>query len=79
MKYFLAHNEIDVFHYGKITEEQQITTGQPILLFFETEQELIDKLQEYNVEYNTNTSIELGLESPPMEDIEDIDYIDETE
>ena len=74
MKYFLAHNETDVFHYGEITEEQQIATGQPILLFFETEQELIDKLQEYNVEYNSNTSIELELESPPMDPIEDIEY-----
>ena len=79
MKYYLAHNETDVFHYGKITEEQQITTGQPILLFFDTEQELIDKLQEYNVEYNSNTLIELESESLPMEPIEDIDYIDETE
>jgi hypothetical protein len=78
MKYFLAHNEIDVFHYGELKDEQFVETGQPILLFFETEQELIDKLQEYNVEYNTNTSIELGLESPPMEDVEDIDYIDES-
>ena len=77
MRHFLAHNETDVFHYGKITEEQQITTGQPILLFFDTEQELIDKLQEYNVKYNT--AQELELESPPMGDIEDIDYIDETE
>jgi len=76
MKYYLAHNETDVFHYGKITEEQQITTGQPILLFFDTEQELIDKLQEYNVEYNSNTLIELEPENAP---IEDIDYIDETE
>ena len=76
MKYYLAHNETDVFHYGKITEEQQITTGQPILLFFDTEQELIDKLQEYNVEYNSNTSIELEPENTP---IEDINYIDETE
>ena len=74
MKYFLAHNEIDVFHYGELKDEQFVETGQPILLFFETEQELIDKLQEYNVEYNTAQELQFDLESPPMGDIEDIEY-----
>ena len=50
MKYFLAHNEIDVFHYGQISEEQSVTTGQPILKFFDTSEELNLELSIYGRE-----------------------------
>jgi len=49
--WYLATNKIDVFHYSKMFENAVVTTGQPILLYFETEQALIDKLLEYGHEY----------------------------
>ena len=49
--WYLATNEIDVFYYGELFEGAQITTGQPILLYFETIVELESKLQEYEQEY----------------------------
>jgi len=39
--YYLATNEIDVFHYGEIEDGMDIVTGQPILLFYNTKEELI--------------------------------------
>lgn len=44
MKYYLATNEIDVFHFGEMEEEWVLTTGQPKIFYFDTEQELINKL-----------------------------------
>jgi hypothetical protein len=49
--FYLAHNEIDVFHYGSLQEGQIVTTGQPFLEYFETEQELIDRLLALGQEY----------------------------
>jgi len=49
--WYLATNEIDVFHYSELFEGAIVTTGQPVLLYFETEQALIDKLLEYGHEY----------------------------
>jgi len=37
--WWIAHNNIDVFHYGQIYERQNLTTGQP---FFETFDNKID-------------------------------------
>lgn len=51
--YYLATNETTVFHYGKKETDQTVTTGQPKLLFFDTEEELIEKLAEYGQEYLT--------------------------
>jgi hypothetical protein len=51
MVYFLAHNKIDVFHYGELLEGQVIETGQPNLEYFNTLQELKDKLVTFGVEY----------------------------
>jgi hypothetical protein len=66
MKYFLAHNKTDVFHYGEITEEQQIATGQPNLEFFDTLEELKDRLSFFNVEFKDNESSidEINIEEP---------------
>ena len=44
MKYYLATNEIDIFHFGKMEEESILTTGQPKVFYFDTENELISKL-----------------------------------
>ena len=51
MRYFLAHNEIDVFHYGELLEGQVIETGQPFLEYFNTLDELKDRLVILGVEY----------------------------
>jgi len=49
--YYLATNKTTVFHYGKLEEGQEITTGQPFLFYYATEQELIDDLTKYGQEY----------------------------
>ena len=53
MRYFIATNKIDVFHFGGIVENGNITTGQPYIIFYTTEQEMIDALTELtgNPEY----------------------------
>lgn len=54
MKYFLAHNEIDVFHYGELKDEQFVETGQPHLEFFEKLSELENRLSSFGVTYQNN-------------------------
>jgi hypothetical protein len=51
MKYFLAHNGKDIFHYREIIEEQIINTGQPNLEYFDTINQLKDRLVELGVNY----------------------------
>lgn len=62
MSYFLAHNETDVFHYGKLLEGQVVETGQPHLEYFNSLQELKDRLNFFNVEYTENTDADLPEE-----------------
>lgn len=50
MRYFLAHNGIDIFHLGKLDEEMEVGTGQPYLEYFDTLEKLIARLKEYNQE-----------------------------
>ena len=61
MKYYLAHNEIDVFHYGKLEDGQEIETGQPVLEFFETIDTLNERLNVFNLTFtdNEHTNIEI--------------------
>ena len=54
MRYFLAHNETDVFHYGEILDEQKIQTGQPFLEFFIELKELTNRLSSFGVTYQNN-------------------------
>lgn len=63
MSYFLAHNAIDVFHYGELLEGQVITTGQPNLEYFDTLDELKERLLSFGVEYS-EPSIGHGLPAP---------------
>jgi hypothetical protein len=58
MKWYLATNEIDVFHYGSMEDSDEITTGQPILFFYDTKEELIIALETYNQQYQEPTIIE---------------------
>ena len=55
--FYLAHNEVDVFHYGSLQANQTVTTGQPFLEYFETEQGLIDRLLELGQEYISTSPI----------------------
>ena len=54
MKYYVAHNDKDIFHYGKLEEGLQVNSGQPYFEEFETEQELIDFLTTKGIDYETN-------------------------
>ena len=51
MKYYLATNEVDVFHYGEMADTSVFTTGQPVSFVYPTKEELITKLAEYGQEY----------------------------
>ena len=44
--YFLAHNGVDVFHYGEIENEGTISTGQPNLEWLDTKEELQARVEE---------------------------------
>lgn len=66
MEYFLAHNDVDVFIYGKILEEQVVETGQPYLEFYNSLDELKDRLLFFNVEYSDADSSDRGtIEEEP--------------
>jgi hypothetical protein len=67
MKWYLATNEIDVFHYGSMEEEWQITTGQPNLFFYNTKEELIIVLESFGQQYQEPTIIEDTTEDAPIE------------
>jgi hypothetical protein len=54
MRYYLAHNEIDVFHYGKIDGNQEIETGLEFLEFYNTIEELNGRLIVFSLSF-TNT------------------------
>lgn len=58
MKWYLATNEIDVFHYGTMEEEWEIATGQPNLFFYNTKEELIVVLESYGQQYQESITIE---------------------
>ena len=51
MKYYVAHNDKDIFHYGKLEEGQQVDSGQPYFEEFETEEQLKEFLTEKGIEY----------------------------
>ena len=51
MKYYLATNEVDVFHYGEMEDTMEFTTGQPVSFIYDTKEELIAKLAEYGQVY----------------------------
>jgi len=57
MRYYLAHNLINVFHYRSLYDGQVVTTGQPYLEYFDTEQELIDRLLGLGQEYISSSPI----------------------
>jgi hypothetical protein len=42
--WYIAHNKVDVFHFGLAIAGSVITTGQPFLQKFETEEAMATKL-----------------------------------
>jgi hypothetical protein len=52
MRYYLATDEKDIFHYGCLEDGQEVKTGQPILIIVETIEEFRDLLKKYNLEEN---------------------------
>jgi len=70
MKYYLTTNETDIFHFGKMEEESVLTTGQPKVFYFNTEQELIDKLTQLTGDpnyYQNNLESEFEFLQPPSD------------
>jgi len=65
MNWYLATNEIDIFHYGSMKEEWQISTGQPKLFFYDNKEELIAILESYGHEYQEP----IAMENIALEDI----------
>jgi hypothetical protein len=55
--FYLAHNGINIFHYGSLQPGQVVTTGQPNLEYFEFEQQLIDRLFALGQDYIKNEII----------------------
>lgn len=49
MRYFLAHNSIDVFHHGELNEGQVVATGQPNLEYFDNLNALKQRLAEFGI------------------------------
>lgn len=49
--YFIAYTDTDIFAYGIVEPDQEMTTGQPILWTTLDEQEWVTKLE---TEFNTN-------------------------
>jgi hypothetical protein len=68
MKYYLATNETDIFHFGKMEEGAVLTTGQSKVFYFNTEQELINKLTQLTGDsnyYKNNLESEFNPIQPP--------------
>lgn len=65
MRYYLAHNKVDVFHYGKIEDTQEIETGMPFLDFFSELDKLVEVLASFGVEYKGDSIDSLEPMSPP--------------
>ena len=68
MRYFLAHNSIDVFHHGELNEDQVAATGQPNLEFFDNLNELKQRLAEFGIICDENATPNL-----PEDEIESSD------
>jgi hypothetical protein len=54
MTYFLAHNSVDIFHYGELHDGQFVSTGQPNLEYFNSLDELKDRLSSFGVTGDEN-------------------------
>jgi hypothetical protein len=48
--YFIATNEVDIFHYGWVEKGQAIDSGQPIIHLFYSKEMFMIKCEEYNID-----------------------------
>lgn len=65
MKYFLATDNDKIFHYGSYDDElQQFTTTQPVVNYYDSEEELHAVLEELGIQWK-NEPEEPVLELPP--------------
>ena len=62
MKWYLATNEVDVFHYGSMEEDMEITTGQPQVFFYTTKEDLVSALTGYGHEYQEPTELDISMD-----------------
>lgn len=66
MKYYLATNEVDVFHYGEMEDTCEFTTGQPVSFLYNTKEELVTTLTGYGQEYQEPQVIEVESPASPL-------------
>ena len=69
MKYYLATNETNIFHFGEMEEGSILTTGQPKVFYFDTESELKNKvntLAKDSTYYDTKTNQGFNKALPPI-------------
>jgi hypothetical protein len=66
MKYYLATNEVDVFHYGEMEDSSIFTTGQPVSFLYDTKEELVTALTGYGQEYQEPQVIEVEFPASPL-------------
>ena len=68
MKYYLATNEVDIFHYGEMEDTCEFTTGQPVSFLYDTKEELVTALTGYGHEYQDPQVLDMqGPELPLAE------------
>jgi len=68
MKYYLATNEVDIFHYGEMEDTCEFTTGQPVSFLYDTKEELVTALTGYGQEYQDPQVLDMqGPELPLAE------------
>lgn len=52
IRFFIATNEVDIFHWGSYDDEtQEFTTTQPIVNYYDTEEEMTAVLDQLGVEW----------------------------
>jgi len=66
MKYYLATNEVDIFHYGEMEDTCEFTTGQPVSFLYNTKEELVTALTGYGHEYQDPQVLDLEIPEPPL-------------
>ena len=72
MKYYLATNEVDVFHYGEMEDTSELITGQPLSFLYNTKEELVTALAGYGQEYQDPQVIDIQDPDAPLAEPDEI-------
>ena len=72
MKYYLATNEVDVFHYGEMEDICEFTTGQPVSFIYDTKEELVTALTNYGQEYQDPQVLDIQIPGSPLAEPEEM-------